>query len=70
MELIYNLLANFLFAFMTVAFVVLTTGLMLWLLLLEPKKKRETGRYGFRGGAMISPQLCAQGYSAGFRRGC
>ena len=47
MELMYNLLANFLFAFMTVGFVVLTTGLMLWLLFLEPKKKPRM--YGFRG---------------------
>ena len=70
MELIYNLLANFLFAFMTVGFVVLTTGLMLWLLLLEPKKKTKMRMYGFRGGAMISPPLCAQGHSARFRRGC
>ena len=68
MEFIYNLLANFLFAFMTAGFVVLATGLMLWLLLLEPKKK--TRMYGFRGGAMISPPLCARGRSARFRRGC
>jgi cbb3-type cytochrome oxidase subunit 3 len=53
MELMYNLLVNFLFAFMTVGFVVLTAGLMFWLLLLGPKKKTRT--YGFsRGGALIA----------------
>ena len=68
MELMYNLLANFLYGFMTVGFVVLTTGLMFWLLFLGPKKK--TRMYDFRGGVMISPPLCARGRSAQFRRGC
>ena len=69
MEYMYNLLANFLFAFMTAGFVVLTTGLMFWLLLLGPKKR--TRMYGFRrGGTLISPPFYAQGRSARVRRGC
>ena len=53
MELMYNLLANFLFAFTITGYVVLTAGLMFWLLLLGPKKK--TRMYGFsRGGALIA----------------
>ena len=53
MELIYNLLANFLFTFMLTGYVVLTAGLMFWTLLLGPKKK--TRMYGFSGGgALIS----------------
>ena len=41
MELMYNLLANFLFAFMTTGYVVLTAGLMFWMLLLGPKSKTK-----------------------------
>lgn len=66
MELENNLLANILFAFLAIGYVVLTAGLMFWLLVVGRKSRREYLALD----VSISLPLCARGRSARFRRGC
>jgi hypothetical protein len=51
MEFMYNPLANILFTFMTTGYVVLTAGLMFWMLLLGPKRKTKIS--GFSTGVAL-----------------